>query len=51
MVGWCLATYMPTELVLKALEQALTLSQPTPGLVIHIDRSSQYISCALPPAH
>src|SRR4028119_1120310 len=32
---------MPTELVLHALEQALTLRQPTPGLIIHPDRGSQ----------
>jgi transposase InsO family protein len=33
---------MPTELVLHALEQALTLRQPAPGLIIHADRGSQY---------
>ena len=37
---------MPTELVLTALEQALTLRQPPPGLIIHADRGSQYISAA-----
>lgn len=37
---------MPTELVLMALEQALTLHQPAPGLVIHADRGSQYTSAA-----
>jgi hypothetical protein len=26
------------------LEQALTLRQPTPGLIIHMDRGSQYTS-------
>ena len=30
-VGWHLAAQMPTELVLLALEQALTLRQPAPG--------------------
>ncbi|MCC3153803.1 integrase core domain-containing protein [Hymenobacter sp. BT770] len=39
-VGWHLAAQMPTELVLLALEQALTLRQPAPGLIIHADRSS-----------
>ncbi len=34
-VGWHLAAQMPTELVLHALEQALTLRQPAPGLIIH----------------
>jgi transposase InsO family protein len=45
-VGWHLDTQMPTELVLTALEQALTLRQPAPGLVIHADRGSQYTSAA-----
>lgn len=45
-VGWHLAEQMPTELVLLALEQALTLRQPAPGLIIHADRGSQYTSAA-----
>lgn len=45
-VGWHLAAHMPTELVLHALEQALALRQPAPGLIIHADRSSQYTSHA-----
>ena len=45
-VGWHLADQMPTELVLNALEQALTLRQPGPGLVVHADRGSQYTSAA-----
>ena len=45
-VGWHLAAHMPTELVLTALEQALTLRQPAPGLVVHADRGSQYTSHA-----
>jgi putative transposase len=45
-VGWHLAAQMPTELVLHALEQALTLRQPAPGLLIHADRGSQYTSAA-----
>jgi len=45
-VGWHLAAHMPAELVLMALEQALTLRQPDPGLVIHADRGSQYTSAA-----
>ncbi len=45
-VGWHLAAQMPTELVLTALEQALTLRQPAPGLIIHADRGSQYTSAA-----
>lgn len=45
-VGWHLAAQMPTELVLHALEQALTMRQPAPGLIIHADRGSQYTSAA-----
>jgi len=45
-VGWHLAAQMPTELVLLALEQALTVRQPAPGLIIHADRGSQYTSAA-----
>ena len=37
---------MPTELVLHVLEQALTLRQPAPGLIIHADRGCQYTSAA-----
>jgi len=45
-VGWHLDQQMPTELVLMALERALTLRQPAPGLIIHADRGSQYTSLA-----
>ena len=45
-VGWHLAAQMSTELVLLALEQALTLRQPAPGLIVHADRGSQYTSAA-----
>ncbi|MBO0360720.1 IS3 family transposase [Hymenobacter sp. BT186] len=45
-VGWHLATQMPTELVLLALEQALTLRQPAPGLIVHADHGSQHTSAA-----
>jgi putative transposase len=34
------------ELMLTALEQALTLRLPASGLIIHADRSSQYTSAA-----
>ena len=37
---------MPTELVLLTLEQALTLCQPAPGLIVHAERGSQYTSAA-----
>ena len=45
-VGWHLDTHLPTELVLSALEQALTLRRPAPGLILHADRGSQYTSQA-----
>jgi transposase InsO family protein len=43
-VGWHLAAQMPTELVLTTLPLALPLRQPTPGLMIHAARDSQYTS-------
>ena len=45
-VGGHLAAQMPTELVRHALEKALTLRQPAPGLMVHADRGSQYTSAA-----
>ncbi|MBC6609408.1 hypothetical protein H8B15_00635 [Hymenobacter sp. BT507] len=35
---------MLTELVLTALQQALTLRQPAPGLIVYADCGSQYTS-------
>ncbi|AMJ67483.1 integrase core domain-containing protein [Hymenobacter sp. PAMC 26628] len=32
--------------MLLALEQALTLRQPAPGLIVHADRGSQYTTAA-----
>jgi putative transposase len=37
---------MRTELVQEALQRALTLRDPAPGLVHHTDRGSQYASAA-----
>ena len=45
-LGGHLDQQMPTELVLAALEQALTLRQPAPSLIIHADRGSQCTSSA-----
>lgn len=45
-VGWQLDKHLPTERVLSALEQALTLRQPAPGLIVHADRGSQYTRAA-----
>ena len=43
-VGWALADHMRTELVEAALESALGSRMPTPGMVHHSDRGSQYAS-------
>ena len=44
--GWQLEQHAPIELVLNAPEQALMLRQPSPSLIIHVDRGSQYTSAA-----
>src|SRR5207302_5182417 len=43
-VGWQLATYMRSSLVVDALEMAVGLRCPDRGLVAHTDRGSQYTS-------
>ena len=43
-VGWHLDAQMPAELVTTALERALAVRQPAPGLIVHADRGSQYTS-------
>ena len=45
-VGLHLGQNMSIELVINAPDQALTLRQPAPGLIIHADRGSHYISLA-----
>jgi putative transposase len=45
-VGWAVAEHMHTELVLEALQRAITLRRPAAGLVHHSDRGSQYASAA-----
>ena len=45
-VGWVMAPAMPAELVCPALQMAITLRQPAPGLIVHSDRGSQYASLA-----
>lgn len=45
-IGWALAPSMPAELVCSALQMAITLRQPAPGLLVHSDRGSQYASVA-----
>ena len=41
-VGWSLAKTMKTELVCRALKQALQTRRPETGLIFHSDRGSQY---------
>jgi putative transposase len=44
-VGWAMATHLKTELVLDALEMALSQRRPD-GVVFHSDHGSQYTSVA-----
>ena len=43
-VGWSLGSRMETGLVKGALKMAIGRRQPTPGLIHHTDRGSQYAS-------
>ena len=43
-VGWAMAAHMPAALVCKALQMALNIRRPPPGLLVHSDRGSQYAS-------
>jgi putative transposase len=43
-VGWALDRTLTARLPLLALERAITLRQPAPGLVHHSDRGAQYAS-------
>jgi putative transposase len=45
-VGWSMATHLRTELVLDALDMAITQRNPAPGLVHHSDHGCQYTSLA-----
>lgn len=45
-VGWELSRCIDTRLTLAALERALMLRQPSPGLIHHSDRGVQYASTA-----
>ena len=45
-VGWSLGERMQASLVCEALDAAVRLRRPTPGLVFHSDRGSQYASAA-----
>ena len=41
-VGWSLQEHMQESLVLQALQSAIALRQPAPGLIHHTDRGGQY---------
>lgn len=43
-VGWSLGARMTRELVIDALDQAYHRQKPSPGLIHHSDRGSQYAS-------
>jgi putative transposase len=43
-VGWSMADHMRAELVVDALQMAVTRRRPAPGLVHHSDQGSQYVS-------
>ena len=43
-VGWSLANHMKTQLVLSALQMALSQRVPKSGMVLHSDRRVQYAS-------
>jgi transposase InsO family protein len=45
-VGWSMADHLRTELVLDALDMAISQRDPAPGLVHHSDHGSQYTSLA-----
>jgi putative transposase len=45
-VGWALADHMRSELVIRALQQALGSRRIEAGLIFHSDRGSQYGSTA-----
>ena len=40
-VGWSMANHLKTELVLDAVNMAIYMRRPQPGLVHHSDRGSQ----------
>ena len=43
-VGWAMSDSLHRQLVIEALQMALTTRQPAPGLLHHSDRGSQYAS-------
>ena len=49
-VGWAMEDHMRTELVLKALDMAVSQRRPESGVLFHSDRGSQYASDAFQKA-
>jgi putative transposase len=45
-VGWSMADHLRTELVLDALDMAISQRDPAPGLIHHADHGCQYTSLA-----
>jgi transposase InsO family protein len=45
-VGWAMNARMTSQLVCDAFQMAVTQRRPTPGLIFHSDRGSQYTSHA-----
>lgn len=43
-VGWAVSQSLSCSLVLEAFRQAVVVRQPSPGLIVHTDRGSQYTS-------
>ena len=43
-VGWAMSDRMKRGLAMEALQRAITLRRPRPGLIHHSDRDSQYCS-------
>jgi putative transposase len=43
-VGWSMADHLRTELVLDALDMAISQRRPAPGLIHHTDHGCQYTS-------
>lgn len=41
-VGWSMAPHLRAELAIEALNMAITLRRPSPGLIHHSDRGVQY---------
>ena len=41
-VGWSMSRFIDADLVLNALRMAVTARRPSPGLIVHTDRGSQY---------